>query len=358
MTDSLEQSSLGARAGEPDDRRRRPRWPVIAFSVLGVAVGLALVAWNITLPYFAFYAGPVGDVLESVEVEGTPIYEPDGELYWLTVAYHEVNGYEFLAAFLDPSVDLYPVSAFRAPDETPEEYQERSLASMDTSKLTAVNIALDRLGIEAQTVGDGVLIAQLVDGTPAASVLEVGDIVTEISGEPVEIAGDVSEIIAGHGVGDVVPMKLQRGSETLVVNVVLVEHVTETGRPMVGISVVTHNPRIGGPGFEVDIHSSNTGGPSAGMMYTLGIIEVLAAEDLTAGHVIAGTGAINPDGTVGGIGGVRQKVIAAEAAGAEYILVPRSNYEAAITAPYRTIQIVPVETIDEVIDFVESLTAA
>jgi PDZ domain-containing protein len=94
------------------------------------------------------------------------------------------------------------------------------------------------------------------------------------------------------------------------------------------------------------------------MMHTIAIIDTLTDGELTKGRVIAGTGTIQPDGTVGAIGGIRQKVVGAEAAGAEAILVPQANYEKALTAEYDDIEIVPVATLDEAISYLESLDAA
>jgi PDZ domain-containing protein len=93
------------------------------------------------------------------------------------------------------------------------------------------------------------------------------------------------------------------------------------------------------------------------MMHTLAIVDTLTPGELTQGHVIAGTGTIAYDGTVGNIGGIRQKIVGAEAAGAEYVLVPKGNYEEALTAERRAIEIVPVETIQEALDFLETLGA-
>lgn len=112
------------------------------------------------------------------------------------------------------------------------------------------------------------------------------------------------------------------------------------------------------PPFPLEIEAGDVGGPSAGMMHTLAIIDTLTEGELTKGRVIAGTGTIMIDGTVGNIGGIRQKVVGAEAAGATHILVPAGNYEAALTAEYESIEIVPIETIDDAIDFLENLDTA
>lgn len=108
--------------------------------------------------------------------------------------------------------------------------------------------------------------------------------------------------------------------------------------------------------FWVGIDSGIVGGPSAGLMYTLAIIESLTPGSLTHGNVVAGTGTVDLEGNVGSVGGVRQKVVAAEAAGAEYMLVPEGNYERAETAPSRNLQLVSVATVDDALGFLSGLS--
>jgi PDZ domain-containing protein len=105
----------------------------------------------------------------------------------------------------------------------------------------------------------------------------------------------------------------------------------------------------------VDIDSQNIGGPSAGMMFTLQIMDQLTEEPLTKGYRIAGTGTIDRDGVVGAIGGVHQKVYGAIAAGARAVLVPAANYDDAVAAAGDQIEVVRVETIDDALVFLESL---
>jgi PDZ domain-containing protein len=112
------------------------------------------------------------------------------------------------------------------------------------------------------------------------------------------------------------------------------------------------------PPFPLAIEAGDIGGPSAGMMHALAIIDTLTEGELTKGNVIAGTGTIKADGTVGNIGGIRQKVVGAEAAGATVILVPAGNYDKALTAERNTIRIVPIATIGDAIEFLQSLEAA
>jgi PDZ domain-containing protein len=196
-------------------------------------------------------------------------------------------------------------------------------------------------------------VVQLLEGAPSAVVLEEGDIITSVEGVEVDVAQDIGELLSDNKPGDVVPVTVLRGSTPLDVDVELTHAADDPERPLVGITAQTINPE-----YPVDINSSNVGGPSAGLMYTLGIIDLLTPGDLTHGHVIAGTGTMSPDGSVGSIGGIRQKVVAAEAAGAEIMLVPVNNYEEALTAPRQDMELISVTTVDEALSALATLPEA
>jgi Lon-like protease len=333
---------------------RAPRWLGVAFTVLAMLAGVSIAGWSMELPYFALSAGPVSDVIDNVVLlDGAEGFDPDGELMMLTVSVQGVNAYELLAAAADPTIDLLRQERLRAPDESDEEYRERGLQQMDQSKENAIAVALERIGGDLVIGSDGVEVVDLVEGAPAASVLQIGDIVTRVEGVEISVAQDIGQLLADNVPGDSVAITVQRQGETLELEIELTGAEDDPNRALVGILAQTVNPQ-----YPVDINSANVGGPSAGLMYALGIIDVLTPGDITNGHVVAGTGTIAPDGSVGGIGGIRQKVVAAEAAGAEIVLVPASNYEDALTAPADDIEIVAVATIDEALSYLESLPAA
>jgi PDZ domain-containing protein len=272
----------------------------------------------------------------------------------LTVSSQEVNPFEAVIAGFDPDVDLVSREAVRPPDESDEDFVARNRASMDLSKETAITVALTRLGYDVTSESDGVLVASVVEGTPAFDLLKVNDVIVAVNGVPVELPDDIGSILEGMAVGDVVEIELRRDDKTLVVVVELAEREDDPTTPMIGISATAANPRFEYP-FPVEIDAGLVGGPSAGMMYALGVLEVLTPGDLTGGHIVAGTGTIDSNGRVGAIGGVRQKVVAAEAAGAEVMLVPASNYEEALTARRDQMELVPVATLDEALLALEQL---
>lgn len=328
---------------------RASRWPLYLIgALLGVGV-IATALWNVELPYLAFSPGPISDAADSIHVEDTEVYPPEGELLMLTVISQEVNVYEALIAGLDPTIDLVPRQAVRRPGESDEEYRNRVLQQMDDSNFRSVAVALQHLGYEL--VPSEVVINEILEGVPAGSVLELGDTIKAINGAPITSVGEIRLQIDGLHPGDTMSVTIVREGVESTVTVELAEREDEPGTAMIGVVL----GELTRPPFPLEIRAGDVGGPSAGMMHALAIIDTLTEGELTRGNVIAGTGTISMDGSVGNIGGVRQKVVAAEAAGADYILVPEGNYESAITAEHTSIEIVPVATLSEALTFLESL---
>jgi len=334
------------------EKKRRAFWPLYLIGALFVVGVMGVVAWNIELPYLAFSAGPVSDAADSVVAEDVDIYPPDGELLMLTVVSQDVNVFEALIAGIDPTIDLVPKGAFRRAGESDEDYRNRVLQQMDDSNFRSISVALDHLGLEM--ISTEVVINEFVEGVPAESVLELGETIVAVNGVTIAKVDDIRQVTEDMSVGDVLTMTVIREEVEVDVNVELTEREDEPGVAMIGVIL----GELRGPPFPLSIQAGDVGGPSAGMMHTLAIIDTLTEGELTKGHVIAGTGTIKVDGTVGNIGGIRQKVVGAEAAGAEYILVPQGNYDSALTAERTVIEIVPIATIEDAIEFFERLEAA
>lgn len=334
--------------------RTVPRW-LVAFVVGAVlTAGLALAAWAVELPYVGWSPGPVSDALDAIVVEdGLTIYPPDGELLVLTVVSQPLNVYELVTAITDPTVDVYDRSVVRREGESDEEYRTRQLGLMDAAVQRALAVAFDRLGIDPGEVRYRV--ESVLGGYPASAILEPGDFVLEVDGVPMDSIDVIRKQLADARPGDTVRLLVERSGDRLELDVELGETTDEdTGQPRTIIGI-TIGPFIDPP---ATIDTNNVGGPSAGMMFTLALIDLLSDGDLTKGHAVAGTGTIEADGTVGGIGGVRQKVVAAEASGAEFMLVPESNYQDALTAERNDIELVSIATIDEALDFLAGLDQA
>ena len=317
-----------------------------AAAALFFLVGVIVLAWNIPLPLIAYSPGPVSDAAEAVVVDGAPTFPPEGELVMLTVTGQDLNLFEALVAGVDPTVDVLARQAVRQPDETDEDYRRRNLQLMDESTATAITVALRHVGVEEAP--QSVFITGYAADTPAGQVLEIGDRITGLDATDIATTEDLAEAMADNAPGDVVPIAVVRNGEEMQYEIELAALEEEAGRPFIGIFVRSLP-------YWIDINSGIVGGPSAGLMYSLAIIEVLTEGDMTSGHVIAGTGTVDTEGNVGAIGGVRQKVVAAEAAGAEYMFVPINNHESAFTAPRGEMELIPVETVQDALDFMETL---
>lgn len=333
-----------------DQTERGSSWPLYLVGVISVVGALTLGVWNLELPFLAFSSGPVSDAADAIVASEVDTYPPDGELLMLTVVSQDVNVFEALIAGVDPSIDLVPKEAYRRPDESDEEYRKRVLQQMDDSQTRAITVALDYLGYEM--VPTDVLITDLVPDKPAADVLEVGDSVVSFNGTEIARSTDLTAALDGLEPGDVVDLEVNREGATQTLQIELAERDNGPGGAMIGIIV----RELVEPPFPISIEAGDIGGPSAGMMHALAIIDMLTPGEMTKGHIVAGTGTIQYDATVGAVGGIRQKVVGAEAAGAEYVLVPAGNYQAALTAPRHAIEIVPVTTLKDAIEFLDALT--
>jgi len=326
-------------------------WPLYLIGAQFVVGLLSIVAWNLELPYLAYIPGPVSDAADTIKAEEVAIYPPEGELLMLTVVSQDVNVFEALLAGVDPTVDLVRKQAVRREGETDEEYRNRVLQQMDDSNFRSIAVALEYLGYEMVPIE--VVVNDILQGVPAESVLELGDTIRAVNGTSILTLDDVRPVLEGLEVGDTVTVTVERAGTLMDLEVELAEREEEPGEPMIGIVLgeLTEAP------FPIEIQAGDVGGPSAGMMHTIAIIDTLTEGELTQGRIIAGTGTIAPDGSVGSIGGIRQKVVAAEAAGAEIILVPLGNYESALTAERNDIEIVPVATLGEALAYLEDLPA-
>ncbi|HEY4607450.1 MAG TPA: PDZ domain-containing protein, partial [Acidimicrobiia bacterium] len=291
-----------------DHNERGSSWPLYLVGVFFVVGASILGAWNLELPYLAFSSGPVSDAADAIVATEVDTYPPEGELLMLTVVSQDVNIFEALIAGVDPTIDLVPKEAYRQPEESDEDYRKRVLQQMDDSQTRAITVALDYLGYEMVPID--VLVTDLVAGKPAAEVLEIGDSVDSFNGTEIRRSTDLTDALEGFQPGDVVDLEVTREGSRRSLQVQLAPRDDDSGGAMIGIVV----GELTEPPFPVSIRAGNVGGPSAGMMHALAIIDTLTPGEMTKGHIVAGTGTIQFDGTVGAIGAVRQKVVGAEAA--------------------------------------------
>ena len=287
----------------------------------------------------------------NIEIENVETYEYDGNLYQLTVRRDEANYFVYAWARLKSQIDLYPREVILPDGVTPQELSEISIQNMVTSENVAIAVALDSLDYEIESEGDGVLVVGLLDDSPVKDKLIKNDLIISINNELVRSASEFISMLRTYEIGDIVNIGLIRNEQELTIETKLIEHVEYENEPMVGFLASTPNQQFIFP-FEVDIKTGNVGGPSAGMMMALNVYNLLTEDDITNGKKIAGTGTIEIDGSIGPVGGVKQKVIAAKRANAGLILVPTANYEEASVFADDNTQIVAVDSFDNALNVI------
>jgi PDZ domain-containing protein len=301
--------------------------------VLSSLLALLLTAGAVQarVPYVALGPGPTYNTLGEVDgeplltVEGRRTFPTTGHLDLTTVGVQdELTLVQALLGWFDRDLAVVPREVVIPPDQSGEEVEQANAQAMATSQNSATTAAARQLGYRTAQVE----VREVPEQSPARDRLEVGDLVTSLDGTRVRDAADLRGLIGRKAVGEVVRVGYRRAGEEGQVDV-RTEASSDEGprRPVIGI--VTEETPIDAP-FEVTISLEEVGGPSAGLMFALGILDKLDEPSLTGGKYIAGTGEISPDGRVGRIGGITQKLIAAKAKGAVAFLVPADNCAEAV----------------------------
>lgn len=307
---------------------------------------LVFVLSLVRLPYFVLQPGLAQDVVPLIHVEKHQVYPPNGHLLLTAVQLYQPNVYQALWAWIDKTQSVVPEGDILAPGETQEEEFQRARSQMDTSKIDAAVVALTKYTSYPDQHGQGVLVESVLPGSPADGKLFAGDLIIALEGRPVKDENDLGLHIRAAGVGHPITFRIMAGGETHDVEVTPVRDPNRQV-PIVGVFPVNNFP------FPLSIDSGDIGGPSAGLMWTLGLVDVLTPGDLTGGKIIAGTGTIGLDGGVGRIGGISEKVVAAERAGAVVFFAPAGEASEAEAVAGSGIQVVPVTTYLDAIGWLE-----
>ena len=330
----------------------KTRKVLVIFFIVLMPIGL------VKTEYYFMSPGP--PYQWEIEYGNNENYSFDGNLYQLTVRRDEANIYVYLWSLLNSSYDLYPREVILPDGVTPQELSEISIQNMRTSENVAIAVALKNIGYEIESKGDGVAVVGLLEDSPVKDKLKKGDLINSINNTDIYSATEFISTLRTYSIGETVSIGLLREidgiKEQIYIKTTLIEHVEYEGEPMVGFLATTVNERFDFP-FEIDIKTGNVGGPSAGLMMALNVYNNLIPEDITNSKIIAGTGTIEIDGSVGPVGGIKQKIIAAKRAGAELILVPVANFEEA--RPFETDKtaIVAVDSFDEALSVISQYSS-
>ena len=318
-------------------------------------VGLLLVGLFIPTDFSLIKPGEVRDLSKVVAVEGADA-DDRGKFYLVTVTQQQARLWSLIYGYLHPHIEVRRYSAVIPQGMDLRDYRRLLDQWMQESKDTASVIALRRAGYDVEIISEGAMVVGFLENSPSQGILQKGDIITAVDGKKMALTSEVISAVQNRRVGDPVQLTVRRGSEELNMTVTTGPLPDSPELPALGVYITTVDWKPVLP-LKVELETGMIGGPSAGLMFVLEILNQLLPEDLTAGKLIAGTGTMDLDENVGQIGGVYQKVIAAERAGAEYFFVPVENYEAAKAAAHK-ITLVPVTNLQEVLDFLDSLAAA
>lgn len=367
--DHVDMSAPPSEPTQPTPRRRRWLLGPAIFSLVVLLVGIGVTVWVSGIVScealqqqpscnVALLPGPAEAVDDLIEVGAPRTFGSEGELIVTTIVVDSrLTVLEYVMGLRDASTDVVDREAIYPQGQTVEDARVENEILMSDSQLTAKVAALNHLGVDLEALTAGAEVVTVLPDTPGEEAdLAAGDVITAVDG--VEV-GDADAAVAEIGrlePGDEVVLRLGDGDEARDVTVELASNPDDAQRPYVGVLLRDYQVLP----YDIDIEAGAIGGPSAGLVFSLGIVDRLTEDDLTDGRVIAGTGTITTDGLVGPIGGIVQKVSGAAERDepASVFLVPQGNWDAAITArPGREVTLVPVATLDQAVGALEALAA-
>ncbi|WP_040204798.1 SepM family pheromone-processing serine protease [Neobacillus jeddahensis] len=313
-----------------------------------------------SLPYYVSKPGMAKELGPIITVEGGN--KDEGNFMLTTVRMGRANIYSYLEAKIRKYEELYPLDMILYDKETEEEYNARQLHLMAGSKLNAIEVAYKKANLPVDYKYNGIYVVQVVPGMPAEGKLHAGDRIFKVDGHEFLSSEKFIDYVGKKHVGDQVTLTYARNKKTNTVSLPLQPFKEDPTKIGIGISLVDDKEIKVDP--NVKVRTDEIGGPSAGLMFSLEIYNQLTSEDLTKGYQIAGTGTIDEAGKVGPIGGIDQKIVAADKAGAEYFLAPNengkkdSNYRVAKKTAkdiHTKMKIIPIDTFDEAVEYLEKL---
>ncbi|GGB57470.1 SepM family pheromone-processing serine protease [Fictibacillus barbaricus] len=314
------------------------------------------------LPYYITSPGDARELDPIISVQDGD--EDEGVFMLTTVSVGTANIPQYIWAKMSDYREVIPAEEIRGEDETDEEYNQRQLQMMEDSQHAATIVAYQEAGKKVDIKYHGVYVTGIMSGMPAEEKLKVGDKIVAVDSNPVMETKKLLDVLAPKKAGDQVDLTILRGDKKMDVSLNIEQfpkkYIQDEG-PKAGLGITSP---VADVSIETDpkvkIDTSQIGGPSAGLMFTLEILDQLRDDDLTHGKKIAGTGTMDLQKNVGPIGGIQQKIVAADEAGAEIFFAPvdGNNYEDAVKAQKdigSKMKIVPVKTLDDALNYLEKL---
>ena len=313
-----------------------------------VAIAIAAALTFVGFPYVVMSPGPATNILGKVDgkpllsVQGAPTYPTSGTLDFTTVSVDggpgvRVTVYDLAQAWLSGAQEILPEEQVFPPEQTEKDAQEEGAAEMAGSQSVATAIALRAVGKE---VPEMVVVAGVPDDSPSKGVFQPDDVLVTVDGDPASSSDAVRAAVQRHAPGDTFPVVVRRDGKEQTVTAKTTE---SDGRTVMGVGLrLDYDLPV-----DVTLRTGSVGGPSAGLMFSLAIYDALTPGELTGGKQIAGTGTLDDAGTVGPIGGIRQKLVGARRAGADFFLAPADNCADIGEAVPDGLRVVKVGSFDE-----------
>jgi Lon-like protease len=346
----------------PSLRAASRRQLTLFIAISGVLVA-ALAAVFVPVPYVILSPGPTLNTLgrgpagrSLIQITGHPVYPTAGHLNLVTVSFQggpsdSLNIFAALRAWLTPHEAVVPQAELFVPGQTQQQVVQQDTQQMTSSQQTATAAALCVLGIKFQVVDTVAVVAK---GLPADGVLRRGDVITAVDGKPVTCKASAASLIRARSPGDPVTLTIARtvGGHRVIRRFHLKTAAVQD-TPVVGVRVAESYVFP----FNVRIRVGDIGGPSAGLMFALGIVDKLTPGNLTSGRFVAGTGEISVAGSVGAIGGIQQKMAGARQAGATLFLTPAANCPDTAGAVPAGMRLVKVRNLASAVSALHALAA-
>ncbi len=328
-------------------RARRRRRRALGWLATLLPLAFLLGAAFVPLPYYLFKPGSVRDVQPLITVHGdTPTFPAKGTIGYTTVSLRQATLLGLVQGWLDKDVDIIGRDKVLQ-GRNIKQNEQLNLQMMVNSKEVATQVALQRLAYPVHvTVGQ--VVEQIERNMPADGVLEPGDVIVSVDGQAFDDVDDMTRILKTKAPGDTVTLGVRphAGQVTKQVKITLAPSPDDPKRGIMGVRVTPIAVDYDFP-LDISIDTGNVGGPSAGLAFTLGIIDDLTPGELTGGHDVAVTGTMSPDGSVGEVGGSGQKAAAVRAKGIKLFIVPRADYKDAAAHAGKSLKVVPVDNLDQ-----------
>jgi PDZ domain-containing protein len=306
------------------------------------------------LPYVVLKPGPTVNTLgssngtEVIQVTETKTTTSTGQLRLTTVnVQSQVELVWAISSWFSDKEAVVPRALIYPPNQTEKQVEQQNAQEWTASQNSAVTVALTKLGYPVQTY-----VKSVSAGGAAVGLLKADDVITEVDGTKIDTPGKLTDVVRAKPAGTTFAVSYTRAGKAGTARITT-KTMKGDDTPRLGLEIGNKQPYP----FKVTIDLDKIGGPSAGLMFTLGIIDKIRPEDLTGGKIIAGTGTIDDEGNVGPIGGIPQKLVGAKGAGAQLFLVPKDNCAEAVKNAVTGLAMAEVATVDDALAALKTFTA-